>query len=309
MSTQPLNPANYWEISYATTRILAETPDPNQAAGRILELVGHRLGWDLGAFWVVDELALLVRCIYFWNPRSGSEHFEQVSYARSFSLGEGLPGSTWRSREAEWISDVRQHPNFPRASVARLDGICSALSFPLYTGNRVLGVIEFFSNQLRTPDPTIFDFCNALGDQIGIFLDRAHATNNLKQVEEQFRMVAEKSYEAVFTIDEESNILYTNSTVERVFGYRPEELLGQKLMLVMPDYLRAVHEAGLGRYVSTGTKHISWDGVNLPGLHKDGSEVPLEISFGEFRRNGKRVFTGFVRDLRTNEEQQHRPAV
>ncbi len=63
----------------------------------------------------------------------------------------------------------------------------------------------------------------------------------------------------------------------------------------MPEYLRHVHERGLSRYVVTGERHISWDGVPLPGLHKNGQEISLIISFGEFLRAGKRVFTGFAK--------------
>jgi hypothetical protein len=47
--------------------------------------------------------------------------------------------------------------------------------------------------------------------------------------------------------------------------------------------------------VATGQRHVGWDGIPLPGLHKNGEEIPLMISFGEFLRAGKRVFTGFAK--------------
>jgi len=100
---------------------------------------------------------------------------------------------------------------------------------------------------------------------------------------------------AIFTIDDQSNILFANPAVEKVFGYKGEELIGGKLTVVMPEYLRHVHEHGLARYVATGQRHVSWDGVSLPGLHKNGHEIPLVISFGEVVRAGKRVFTGFAK--------------
>jgi len=97
---------------------------------------------------------------------------------------------------------------------------------------------------------------------------------------------------AIFTIDDQSNILFANPAVEKVFGYKGEELIGGKLTVVMPEYLRHVHEHGLARYVATGQRHVSWDGVSLPGLHKNGHEIPLVISFGEFVRGGKRGAAG-----------------
>src|SRR4051812_44365620 len=53
----------------------------------------------------------------------------------------------------------------------------------------------------------------------------------------------------------------------------------------MPEYLRHVHERGLAHYVGTGERHVSWDGIPLPGLHKNGEEIPLMISFSEARRS------------------------
>ncbi|HYN85194.1 MAG TPA: PAS domain S-box protein, partial [Pyrinomonadaceae bacterium] len=126
-------------------------------------------------------------------------------------------------------------------------------------------------------------------------------TQELERLREQVarqRIVTETVSDAIITIDEESNILFANRAAERVFGYEAQELLGAKLTMLMPEYLRRVHEAGLGRYVETGVRHISWEGVELPGLHRTGREMTLEVSFGEFRdERGRHYFTGVARDV------------
>jgi PAS domain S-box-containing protein len=109
--------------------------------------------------------------------------------------------------------------------------------------------------------------------------------------------VAETASDAIITVDESSTILFLNSAAEKIFGYSAEEMLGAELTMLMPEYLRHLHRGGIKRYVETGQKHISWEGVELPGLHKDGQEIPLEVSFGEFSKNGQHVFTGIVRDI------------
>jgi PAS domain S-box-containing protein len=111
------------------------------------------------------------------------------------------------------------------------------------------------------------------------------------------RIIAETAADAIITIDAQSTILFVNRAAERIFGYSTTEMLGQPLTMLMPEYLRHVHRAALERYVNTGQRHLSWDVVALPGLHRDGREIPLELSFGEFEENGRRLFTGIARDM------------
>src|SRR3979490_65350 len=93
------------------------------------------------------------------------------------------------------------------------------------------------------------------------------------------RVIADTASDAIITIDEESTMLFVNRAAEKIFGYSRDELLGQSLTMLMPDYLRHVHRAGLKNYLDLGVRHISWEAVDLPGLHKSGREIPLELSF------------------------------
>jgi len=111
------------------------------------------------------------------------------------------------------------------------------------------------------------------------------------------RVIADTASDAIITIDEESTMLFVNRAAEKIFGYSHAELLGQSLTMLMPDYLRHVHSAALRRYVETDQRHMSWEAVALPGLHKSGREIPLELSFDEFTENGRRFFTGIARDI------------
>ena len=119
-------------------------------------------------------------------------------------------------------------------------------------------------------------------------------------------VIADTASDAIISIDEESTILFINRAGEGIFGYTRAELIGKSLTILMPEYLRHLHRAGLERYVATGTRHISWEAVELPGLHKDGREIPLEISFGEFVEDGRRFFTGIARDITERRKLQRR---
>ena len=120
-----------------------------------------------------------------------------------------------------------------------------------------------------------------------------------------FEALAESAPDAIVTIDADSTILSANQAVRRVFGYEPDDLIGERLTVLIPAHLRERHEAGMSRYLRTGEKRIPWTGVRLEGLRQSGEHIPIEISFGEFiDASGRRVFSGFIRDVTEQVRQQ-----
>jgi PAS domain S-box-containing protein len=301
-----MDPPEYLQASRAIIEVLsapgiAESDMPLLVAATL----GRQLHWPVVGVWLLHEREFLLRCAAFWcDPDIPlPEAFKKVSVERQFSLNEGLPGATWAQCKPQWVDDVREIPNFPRRSAAVTDHVIAAAAFPLFlrrgvlglTENIVLGVIELLSRDSRQQDPAFLDFLLNLGGQIGLFLERARIRGELDRL--RTASPETKIPEAVFVIDEQSNVLFANPDVITVFGYQPQEMVGQKLTMLMPPELVRRHEEGLRRYVQTGVRNVSWRKVILPARRKDGSEVVCEISFGEFFRGGKRVFTGFARPL------------
>src|SRR6266403_236406 len=127
--------------------------------------------------------------------------------------------------------------------------------------------------------------------------ERKQEESARRYTEEKYRLVVETASDAVISLDESSTILLANPATTRVFGYEPAELIGKPLTILMPEFLRKLHEAGFKRYLATGQRHINWQGTELTGLRKNGQEFPVEVSFGELTKDGHRVFTGFIRDI------------
>jgi PAS domain S-box-containing protein len=115
--------------------------------------------------------------------------------------------------------------------------------------------------------------------------------------EARFRALAESASDAIVTIDVNSTILFVNHAAVNIFGYSVEQMLGQEITMLMPDYLRHVHKSAIARYTGTGRKHINWTRVQLPSLHKDGHQIPVELSIAEHVENGEKRFTGILRDV------------
>ncbi|MGQ0816159.1 MAG: PAS domain-containing sensor histidine kinase [Gemmatimonadota bacterium] len=116
-------------------------------------------------------------------------------------------------------------------------------------------------------------------------------------VESHFEALANNAAEPIITIDEHDHIMFANPAAARVFGYPVEQLLRMNFTALIPERDRARHRAGLTRYLRTGEKRLAWDGIELPGRHRDGHEIPLEITFGDFEQDGRHYFTGIMRDV------------
>ena len=112
-----------------------------------------------------------------------------------------------------------------------------------------------------------------------------------------YRSVVATTPDAIVTMDEGGSFLSANPAAERMFGYSESELVGRPLTVVMPARFREQHSTGLKRYLETGERKLDWSYLRMPGQHRDGREISLAISFGEYRDGDRRVFTGIMRDI------------
>jgi PAS domain S-box-containing protein len=157
---------------------------------------------------------------------------------------------------------------------------------------------DVVTTALRDNDGRLRGFSKVIRD----VTDRKKAEEALRESEERYRIIAETASDVIITIDEQSIIQFVNPASERIFGYEPGALIGQDITILMPERLRGAHLAALKEYVETGRKKMKWTAVELPGLHKSGVEVPLEISYGEFMKDGGHFFSGIVRDISERKE-------
>ena len=127
--------------------------------------------------------------------------------------------------------------------------------------------------------------------------ERRRHEQALRESEARFRTVTETASDAILVIDENSIIRLANPATEKIFGYVIAEIQGRELSMLMPERFRKTHAAAVAKYLASGEKQIPWDAIELPGLHKSGREMPLELSLAEFSREGRRYFTGIARDV------------
>jgi PAS domain S-box-containing protein len=120
---------------------------------------------------------------------------------------------------------------------------------------------------------------------------------DLAEREAHLRSILATVPESMIVIDEAGTIASFSAAAEKLFGYSSEEVYGRNVRMLMPSPDREAHDGYLSHYLTTGERRIIGYGRVVSGQRKDGTVFPMELSVGEAIANGKRIFTGFVRDL------------
>lgn len=114
----------------------------------------------------------------------------------------------------------------------------------------------------------------------------------------EIKAVVSSVSEGIIIIDQHGIIESFNAAASQIIGYAAEEVVGKGMKMLMPAEMRDPHEKGMQRYLSGGAPHvIGRQGVELPGLKKEGSTFALELTINEIHLDNRRIFVGIVRDI------------
>jgi PAS domain S-box-containing protein len=85
----------------------------------------------------------------------------------------------------------------------------------------------------------------------------------------------------VVAADEANRIVAVSRRLAALVGWEPDELVGRRIVTLIPPRLREAHVAGFTRHLTTGEAHVLDVPVTLPVLHKDGSEIQCDFLIQE----------------------------
>ena len=135
--------------------------------------------------------------------------------------------------------------------------------------------------------------------------DRKRIEETLRESTERYRAVTESSNEAIVTADRQGRIVGWNQQAETYFGYTGTEVMGQNLVLIIPERFRTRHQHGIERVLGGASSRLQGKTVEVEGRRKDGSEFPIELSLATWEVSGKHYVSGTIRDLSEKRQAEH----
>ena len=312
LRTQRERDAAWLHAQYGVARAISDADGFDEAAPDLLRAIARPLGREVAYFWSMDTDTDILRAVAGWHEEwLDVAEFDRATRALEFAPGHGLPGEAWNLGRPVWLGDAIAAGTFHRAREAEVAGLRGGMAFPITGGDTCIGVIELFSREVRERDPEIYAFTEALGRQIGEFVEGLQKAEAVRISEARKRAVLASSLDAVITMDHEGRVVEFNPAAERLFGYTEDFAVGREMgELVIPPALREAHRNGLARYLETGESRIVGRRVELTGVRADGTEFPLELAVNRVTASDPPMFTGTIRDIteRTRAEREREEA-
>jgi len=149
---------------------LAQANTAADAVNAALRAVREAFGWSYGSYWEVRPAEEALR----WSADSGGvdEDFRRVAIETRLREGEGLNGRAWQTRDLVFVPDLGDSPGCPRGSAARRVGLKSGICLPITIDGRVVGAMDFFTQEQIQPSPERLETLRNVGRLVSEALRR-----------------------------------------------------------------------------------------------------------------------------------------
>lgn len=215
-----------------------------------------------------------------------------LGYPTSEVLGKSISLLLLDEKEGERTAHEQVY-EFLRAARSTSKNNKSDMLVRKKNGQRITTSVHFLTVKLSMGNRAII-----------IFLEEVESKARLHVLTKINQSILDMHEDGIVHIDKSGIIMSANPACHRLFGWRPEELIGQNVTILMPKAVGAYHQEYINRYLERGVKKKVDNLTEVEGLHRDGYAVPLEMIVRELAPPYPSALTQFVAYLRGKETAQ-----
>ncbi|MEL6135055.1 MAG: PAS domain S-box protein, partial [Bacteroidota bacterium] len=136
--------------------------------------------------------------------------------------------------------------------------------------------------------------------------ERYLLVRSIQEGEALLQAIIETAVDGIITIDGKGKVESMNPAAAHLFGYAPDEVVGQNVSMLMPEPYHSAHDGYLENYHRTGVGKIIGVGREVKGQRKDGTIFPFRLSISKVEYHDREIFTGIVHDITAMKEAEEK---
>jgi PAS domain S-box-containing protein len=279
------------KLLLSVTQEVSTAQDFKTSLNKTLSIIVKRANWTFGEAWVPNhKRTLLINAnvsYYLGEKMDKLKEFDQISQDFTFPPNVGLPGRVWASKKIEWQKNTSTLPRqvYLRVQYAQKAELRASLGIPVLDGEKVVAVLVFYMNEIRSKDPYAIDLISAATAQLGAVLQH-------KSAEEIMRIQStalEASSNGIVIANKDGKVTWTNPAFSQMTGYSRQEVTEKGLNLLKSGKHSTAFYANLWNTILSGK---TWHG-EIINKRKNGSVYTEEQTITP-TRNKEGEITHFI---------------
>ena len=198
-------------------------------------------GWQLAHAYLADHDTGILQHSEWYSADIGCCAEFRARTERLPVTELGLPRTVFELAKPQWIDRLDERAQKGRAVQGTQAGLVSGCAFPLMIREEPVGVLEFFSTDMRELDSATIQIMRHLGTQLGRVVERARAEHHLgrhalelRRLSKRLETVLNSAGEGIYGVDDTDHVTFINEAGAALVGRRREEIIGQSVDVVLP---------------------------------------------------------------------------
>ena len=272
--TETRREARLLALEHAVNRCLAKAESLSGAIKDVIRAICDSEDWECGRYWRVDEKAGLLRLAEAWGipDDPAIERYIAASRDVTYAPGVGINGRVWQSGEPQWGTGRGTHAGL---SQAMLGSTRDVFIFPVIADDKTVGVCNFISRKLRTPDARLLQAIRVIGSQIGQFVQRKQAEEIIRESEERFRGLTGLSSDTYWEQDEQFRFTLMSGTGSQRVNLKTFSAIGKKRW--EQNYVNMTADQWT-EHIALLEAHKPFHDLELCPLDETGKKIWISIS-------------------------------
>jgi len=233
---------------------------------------------------------LLLRAGFGWRAGTVGKATEPA--------GTGSPaGYTLLCDQPVITEDLRTESRFSVPPLLLNHGIISGMSVRIGRSDQPFGVLGVHSSVSRTFSKDDVRFLQIAANVLSQMMEKKHALEEVRRKTIWIERLIETTQDAVISIDRRGCVVLFNAAAERIFGYARDEIVGQKVNMLMAEPYATEHDGYIEHYEKTGEARAIGRIRTVTAKRKNGELFPIELSVTEIAEDQNVQYCAFIRDV------------